>query len=285
LSENVAETASRLAHQTKPVHELEPGKIIALLDDEGGFRIVDTLAYGDTPALAQGSSQATSVDSLVAYLARHGSDKTELWADASTSELVAVLDAHEGADGKPGWGKHRISLKLAHTPAWNAWLALDGKQVDQLKFAEFIEDHVPDIAEPSPAAMLEIAQTLIATNKVDFKSGAKIANGEVQFSYVEAVEGSAGKNGDMAIPTEFFVVLRPYFGGPPYRIRARFRYRISGGGLTLAYKLDNPELVLESAFADVVTILRQGRPADEAKGVAALEPVKGAVYDGRPRSA
>ena len=73
-----------------------------------------------------------------------------------------------------------------------------------------------------------------------------------QFVYEETVNGQAGAKGDLDIPTELVLVLRPFQGSEPQSIVARFRYRLAEGQLRMGVKLAEPERTLEEAFDRIV---------------------------------
>jgi len=160
----------------------------------------------------------------------------------------AVLDYHDVA-GSPKWGDHRAILKLETTPAWDEWIAHNKKPLSQVDFARFIEEHIPHIAEPSGAQLLEMCATLEAKKDVKFRASTRFGNGQHQFKYEEEITGTAGaQGGQLAIPDGSVLGLEPYRGFGVLRVDARFRYRIANSGLTLFYELVRPDDVLEAAY-------------------------------------
>jgi uncharacterized protein YfdQ (DUF2303 family) len=109
-----------------------------------------------------------------------------------------------------------VLLALRKTEAWEQWLALDGKLMGQEQFAEFLEDHLPELLDPAAATMLEIAQSIQAATKAEFQSGTRLSTGERQFAYVENVTAKAGQRGDLTIPETFVVGLVPFEGSEGY---------------------------------------------------------------------
>ena len=63
--------------------------------------------------------------------------------------------------------------------------------------------------------------------------------------------------GDLAIPTELTLVLRPFQGSDPVGIQARFRFQIRDG---LGVRLAEPERALEDAFGRVVEAVQDRVP-------------------------
>lgn len=219
----------------------------------------DLEKYGDRPRRKTGGYTVTDADSFIAYLAKHGLPETELWANDKTGTIRAVINAHlgtipaDGVEADAGWQDHTATLNLPFTKDWVEWVARDNKLTPQAEFAEFIEDHLPNFVAPSGADMLELAQTFQATTKVDFDSGHRLKSGETQITYVENTTAAAGKKGSLAIPDTFELALQVHERGPVYKVKARFRYRINGGNLVLAYRLDRIDDVRRHAFDEVVT--------------------------------
>lgn len=205
------------------------------------------------PLRKKGAYVVTDATSFVSYLGKHGEPNTELWANDRAGTVRAVVNAPEGSgDTAAGWEDHTATLALPFTPDWKEWVARDGKYLPQSEFAEFIEDHLPNFKDPSGADMLELAQTFQAKTKVDFESSQRLKSGETQLTYVEDTTASAGKKGSLAIPDTFELALQVHERGPVYRVKARFRYRITGGNLLLAFRLDRIDDVRRHAFDEVI---------------------------------
>ena len=200
--------------------------------------------------------------------------------DANAPAIVAVLNGN-GENG-PGWGDFRVEIQFRFTPQWKRWLAIDGRMMSQTAFAEFIEDNMSDVVTPPGAEMLEIAQYLSATRSVDFKSAIRLSSGQIQFQNLESIDAKVGA-GQVAIPETITLGIAPVFGLPPFRVEARFRYRIQDGKLQLGIKLQRIEDIMETVVNDMVTgtVGVEGRPAvkgiDAPAGTVMVEGIAPAV--------
>lgn len=274
-------TLGALAHGAEP---LKDGQIYAVKDGDQ-MVLLETPGYTDdredhrapSPRRVERSVTVRDAASLVDYLNenttgpddparvgdmfRHGVGDLELWADIDRRTIRAIVD------GGNGWRKHTATLELRHSIEWAEWTSIDGKLVDQLAFAQFIEDHLSSIGAPDGAKLLEICQTLEARTKVDFKSSELLANGQRKFRYDETTEAKAGQKGDLTIPAELTLVLRPFQGSEPVAILARFRYRLDGGQLRLGVKLAEPSKALEVAFNQIVDEVQASVPVRVNHGV------------------
>lgn len=256
-----ASAVANIAVQGVEPHPIEAGVLVTVPDGRGGVKVIDTDQYADHPRATKAKRTVTDAASFVAYVERHGTDATEVWADTPNSTVVAVIDAHEGAGKPAGWEGHKLTLALEKTDAWKAWTKADGQWFQQLDFAEFIEDRASDVKTPSSADLLELAQSFQAHRKVDFESSERMKDGQTNLAFKETVAAKAGQKGNIVIPDELLLVLKPYVGGPAYHVFARFRYRLNGAQLALGIVLQRPQEILDAAFADVVTAIREGEKA------------------------
>ncbi|MGH3585789.1 MAG: DUF2303 family protein [Pseudonocardia sp.] len=254
MTNTEAQTIIETALRTAPPAELEPGKVYAFHTPDGVHKVDLTGPdFTGTPPRKTGITTVRDSDSFLAYFDKHSDVHSEVYADAERLTVTAVLDAHE--PDAPRWSSHMLKLALRETEAWRQWLNLDGKLISQEQFAEFLEDHLPELLEPAAADMLEIAQSFQATTKVDFQSGTRLATGQRQFEYVETTTAKAGQKGQLTIPETFVIGLVPFEGSEGYRLTARLRYRIIDTQLRIGYKLDRPGDIRDTAFRDVVTAI------------------------------
>lgn len=227
-------------------------------------------AHAQTPTSKRGAVQVFDVESFVDYVNQHKTPHTRIFADGQGDGLpiVAVLDHH--AEDAPGWGRHRITLSARTTQEWDDWTEIDGTGKNQVEFAEFIENHLQDIASPTGAAVLEMVKTLEVKRGVNFSSAIRLDNGQTQLLYDETIQGSAQK-GSVQIPDQFVLGLKPFEGADSYRVTARFRYRLSHGSVSLWVDLIQPEKVLDAAFTERVAQVKAGTELVVLNGLAPAE--------------
>jgi uncharacterized protein YfdQ (DUF2303 family) len=234
-------------------HEVTPGKVYVVQTPDGVHEIDLYDAHREYPQRKTGTTIVRDSASFVALWEKHSDSDSEVYADADRFVITAVLDANtEEADGAR-WGTHRIELALRKSEGWNEWLSHDGQFLTQDQFAEFLEDHLGDLQDPTAADMLEIAQSIRGTTKAEFASGTRLQSGQRTFQYTETVNATAGPKGQLTVPETFTIGLVPFEGlTEGYKVTARLRYRIGrDNGLTLGYKLNQPRDILLAAFGDV----------------------------------
>ncbi len=205
-----------------------------------------------------GTFHAHTGDAFINYMTKHCLAETELWADIERRSVTAVINAHGGPGGDPGWGDHRLELKLQHTPAWQAWTKFDGQWLPQVQFAELLEERLQDVVEPDGATLTEVARSFRATKSVAFESDHVLSSGQVQLGYREEIDAKAGRAGNVDVPEKFTLGLAPFEGGKPYAVLARLRFDIAGGTLRIKYVLDRPAEVVRTAFDEVVGVIGAG---------------------------
>jgi uncharacterized protein YfdQ (DUF2303 family) len=214
----------------------------------GAIEILDSLSKG--PHAREGCVNVFTGDSFAEYVNRFKNPTTLLFADVIARKFTAVMDYFaEGPTGAGDWDRHRVELALRHTPDWNTWVGSNKKAMDQASFGQFLEDNLPNIAEPAGATIVQIARTLEAKINATFESDIRPDDGSYSLKYAEDVQSQAGR-GTLKIPNEFTLVLQPFEGSKQYTVKARFRYKLVSGKLTMWYDLIRLEDVVRTAFAE-----------------------------------
>ena len=209
-----------------------------------------------TPRDIRTTVRASDAESFIDYYERFSTDHSVIYCDIKAGIFQAHLDYHQPTHAANDC--HLLTLAVEPTPEWTTWLGVDGHSLSQTEFAGHIEDNIDEIVDPDGATMLEIAQSLTATTKVNFTSGTRLTDGQAQISYVEEINGSAGPKGSLKIPATITLGITPFRGADPYALAARFRYRINHAELFMWYDLKRPEKVFEAAISDVAALIVTG---------------------------
>ncbi|MCK0923711.1 YfdQ family protein [Acinetobacter pittii] len=225
--------------------------------------------------LEQSVSLNTAKD-FIAYVSRYADKNSLVFVDVLEGKFKAVLDYHkvdnsvenEGAELSPRHCKHIAHFVAEKTPEFQKIEDKSGEKFSQTNFALFLEDVMPYINQPDAAVLYEIVQTLNAKTNVDFKSGIRTDNGQVQLTYSETIEARAGTSGNLSIPEQIVFGIQVHRGGNHYALPARFRYRIKEGVITFWYDLDQLEKAIEKSMEDTVEYVRHGKTVgnDEVQG-------------------
>jgi len=192
-------------------------------------------------------------DSFIGYCKEFLSDSTMVVCDKPNGSLQAIFDYPDR--GTPRWCDHSAMYTLPKSDEWIRWTGLNSVPLSQQKFAEFIEDNQVDIVSvdgsPSSADMLQVALGLEAISKVNFKSGTRLDNGDIQILYQEDTQGTV-RDGKTKVPSQFTIAIPVFYGGPAFRIDARLRWRIKEGKLTFWFDLYRHEKIYDQALIDIV---------------------------------
>lgn len=222
-----------------------------------GVKLQDLEGLLAAPSRIRQAISILDAETFIAYVNRFASPAAAVFCDGPEGRtFTAILDYHE--PDAPAWGQHKAVYCCPISIEWGRWKAADRKRLRQDEFAEFIEENVKDItvpdntpAAPSAADMLEISRTLEAKKNISFRQGTRLDNGQVQLTYNEEIDGRAGESGQLNIPEQFYIAVRPFLGGDAFCVPARFRYRIIEGKLSMWYELVRPDKVLEEAYTTV----------------------------------
>jgi uncharacterized protein YfdQ (DUF2303 family) len=173
-----------------------------------------------------------------------------------SAKFLAVIDYHKDA-ASPSWNGHQAKLTLLNTPSWLDWSGSDDEFMDQVTFARFLEERIPDIADPAGAVLVDLARAFEALGSVAFKSVEVARNGTRQIKYEETVK-EVPQPGSMGLPEEITLMLAPFVGTERRPIKARIRFQIERGSLRLKYQLVRPEDVLMEAYGDARVVIADG---------------------------
>lgn len=252
MADEYATKITALTGTIRYVEEEAAGKPFRIKGD-GTIETIERLL--GQPVFRRGDVTFYEALSFAKFVNRFKNATTVLFADPiNAPKFTAVLDYHPQSTDQnfAAWDLFRAVLPLRHTPSWTTWAGANGQPMDQAAFAQFLEDNIPDIAEPAGARLVEIARTLEATVDVAFQSHIRTDNGAHRFNWVETVQGSATsqKDGRIEIPQEITLALQPFEGSKVYRVTARLRYRLAGGKVKLWFDLVRLQDVLTEAFND-----------------------------------
>lgn len=230
-----------------------------------GFTLVTVDNEELLPGPRRAKAKATFSDaaSFLTYVGHHATPSTAAWCtfDPQTFALSfqAVIDDH--APGAAGWRAHQASFIPALSTEWKAWKGQDRKSMPQITFAEWLQEHEPDIASqpgmPTSLQMLTMATEFVALEERVFKSAVKLNSGGVRLVYVaDADKGTT----DAMQMFEKFALGIPVFADDKVLspITARLKYRQNGGAVSFHYELVRPDKAHQAAALDMIEQIRGG---------------------------
>lgn len=216
-----------------------------------GHKLMNMEEALGAPMRKRGAYMVADAESFVAQigLLKDTEHTPIVYFDRTKATFRAVLN--ENLPNQAGWRDLTVTYPCPLSDEWLAWAGSDKKPMSQTEFAAFIENNLPDIANPPGAQMLEMALQFEAKKKVNFASGIRLDNGAIQLNYDEQVEGTSAR-GLIRVPQEFSLGIPVLRNGPGYQIDCRLRYRISDQGqLSLWYEMIRAQKVKDHAIGEV----------------------------------
>jgi uncharacterized protein YfdQ (DUF2303 family) len=218
-----------------------------------GANLVSLVEEDPNPSRIKSNPTLHDAPSFITYINDHKGHETHIFADTDNSKVLAVIDHHHGANAdpefRPGYCDHRATFAARHSEEWKTWMAKNGKPMSQVDFATFLEDNEPDLAHPKGAELIEIAESLQVSRSGEFKSKINRNSNSIIFGYTEENNATAGQ---VEVPKEFSVLLRPYIGCSHHTLTAKLRYKLEDGSLKLWYDLIRAEVLRREAFDAII---------------------------------
>lgn len=140
---------------------------------------------------------------------------------------------------------------------WKAWVKINGKLLEQVEFAEFIEDHIAELSAPDsveaedfrgkfgfkvayPNELVALSRGLQVHAETRVKNNVVLQSGEGEITWDEEHRDAQGNK--LTVPGMFILSIAPFFMGDPARIPVRLRYRVSGGKVLWICQLYRPDV-------------------------------------------
>jgi len=238
--------------QAKPVKIGESDPFIVLPNTHHAEDISKFLA----PTRIQAVPQMIEAGSFIDYVNRFKDDDTLIFANVTDNgaTFVAIIDYHS-ADLEPDYCQHRVGFNTILTKEWSDWAAANGKRMDQVAFATWLEENYTLITEPSGAVLLELVQTLIGKSDVRYNSAIRLKSGSSKLDFEEDVTlrgTTATKEGEVELPQVITAGIAPFQGTDKYEVKARLKYRIESRKLQLWFETIAPHRIIRDAILGIV---------------------------------
>lgn len=211
----------------------------------------------ESPSRASGIVKLRDANSFISYFNRQKRSESLIYASLDPAKILGVIDDHHayddalsGDDSAKGanWRSYRVEFAVPASREWKVWTAKDRQPLDQLAFAELIEDNLPDIVTPDGSTMLSMALNFEASKEGNFVSAARLTDGSTNFVWKEDVNATGNK---ITMPSQITMNIPVFENGALYSIDARIKYRVSNGTLKIWFELVRPHKVLETAFRSI----------------------------------
>lgn len=185
------------------------------------------------PTHRHGTRTLTEVSSFIEAVNRWSSESTVIYANAADFRLEAVLDENPAGAAHavaPDWRKDRIVYTCPRSSEWLAWTAIDGKEMPQAAFGDFLESRYEDImvadGYPKPLEVLTVSRKLSVKTRGEYTREHDPTTGNHVL-----VSKSENTSDSTPIPRAFKIAIPVFEGGVRYEVEARVRMRVDGGAL------------------------------------------------------
>lgn len=217
-----------------------------------GYSLENVEQFLNNPTRIRKNLNVLSTDSFIRYFNKFCDDDSLVVLNDDNQSIVGILDYHTTTEAS--WCDHKVNYLCPKSREWTTWMSNNKSKFNQLQFAEFIEENIKDFAEPSGGELLEIATKFSVIRTAVFSNSVRLQSGEFEFQFNEQNQSK----GTVTVPEKIAIGIAPFHNGERYRIEARLRYRLREGELAIWYELVEPEKVLEDAFNEVKTVIRNG---------------------------
>ncbi len=236
------------------------------------------------PERRTGVAILRDLPSFVAHVNRFKDADSVLFTDPKQEApvLVAVLDYHRaGADSLPRFGGHRARYAFPLSDEWKKWCTVDGVDLEQRQFAEFIEDQaaalalLPDESETgtslgaklrayaaqidttfaSPSMVIQLSRGLSVNVNAQLKSQQNLQSGESQLFFQTEHTDSQGKS--LKVPGAFCISIPVFELGALHLLGIRLRYRVAEGKVTWKMSLYRRVENLDAAIREAASRAQQ----------------------------
>lgn len=203
--------------------------------------------YLTKPERLKGTARLETLASFIGHVNRFKDGGSAIFARLGDKpSLRAVYDYNEGPSA-PRFSEHRAEYTFPLSREWAAWMAIDGKAMEQGAFAAWVEDHAADVVPPTipqAASAVEMlraveitpgtpTQVLTFSRGIDVRVESNVVNqvslptGGRRLVFDESIKGAAGE--PLEVPGGFVVALPLFDGGDHYALPVRLRLRVEKG--------------------------------------------------------
>ncbi len=243
-----ASSIAELAREAKLQTHVIPDRNNHCITLPPGWHL-EEITHMEVPRTVARDTRLGDTASFIAYCRKWSDSLSEFYADPHERVVECIIDA----DTKefPSYQDHKVRFPLSYSREFMAWLALDGRYVDQLELAEHLEDRHRDVVVPDddPTApsgldMFQIAREFRLVRNSTFGQAHDLTTGEATFEF----ETRNDQKKSVDFPEHFYLGLPIFRGGQPYQLKVRARYRVNDSKLVLGYQIVDKDAAIEEAF-------------------------------------
>jgi uncharacterized protein YfdQ (DUF2303 family) len=230
-------------------HTTPDGRPYTIVPD--GYQIKE-LPRADAPERPIAKVPLRDAASFIRYYNDHAEPRSRIFATLEPARFVAVFDElHPALDmdtrmpqGQAAWREFRATFDVPASREWKLWNAANRQPMNQLAFAEFLQDNLPDVIQPDGADLLQLALNFEASQAGSFVATQRLQDGSHNLQW----RADNNASGSVKLPEQITLSIPVFENEAASELRARLRYRVKEGALAIWYELIRPHKVLEAAF-------------------------------------
>ncbi|GAA4218506.1 uncharacterized protein YfdQ (DUF2303 family) [Sagittula marina] len=185
-------------------------------------------------------------------------------------------DAVTGEAGA-GFADHRGVYTFPLSEEWKRWMAVSGKELTREELAEFIDNNILDVIEPTPYLLnasssdpapweercatiaekidgrfgqphelVNLSRQFTINETSDLKVTANRNDGTTSLQFVNEHKDDEGR--PLKLPSLFLIAIPVFDGMDLYRLTARFSYRKSSSTVKFRLQVFQPDIALRDAM-------------------------------------
>lgn len=221
-------------------HSTPDGRPYAVVPD--GYSVVE-LPRTALPERSKGLVKLRDAASFIRYFNDHKVGRSRIYARLEPASFLAVLDDF---GNQPDWREFRASFDVPASREWKLWTGIDRKPMNQLQFAEFLQDNLPDVVLPDGADLLQLALNFEAAQTGTYVATQRLQDGSHNLQW----RADNNASGSVKLPEQITLNIPVFENESSSELHARLKYRVKDGALTLWIELVRPHKALEAAFRD-----------------------------------
>lgn len=239
-----------------------------------GYSEIDLAKEADKwrsfPRRRTGTATALTLQAFSDLVERHKDSDSAIFANLfnlTEPSLTAVIDYHTTGDDidtpRPRFGQHRIVHKFPLSVEWRQWAAMNSKEMSQQVFADWLDEHLPELASPTdaeraqyeddlgltfgtPREILQLSRGLQVNVASTIVNVVKPQSGAGSIVFQEEHQDTEGK--PIKVPGLVMLGIPLFFGGAQIRVPVRLRYQIKEKKLVWTFVLHRSQQIVHEAL-------------------------------------
>lgn len=221
------------------------------------------------PLRLKASPMFHDIKGFADYADEFKSEGTRIYVDEAHLRFFTIFDHH--SPDQPTWAEHSASMTLQLSPEWQRFIAINGREMTPIQFAELIEDNQEYISAEgmSAADLLTMAQSFKADfsgNQFDVESTLHNGLRQLHVRNSAVLNGKRQDNIFVSFPEQLNLNLRVFKYQTKYAIKVWLRYRATQEKVTFLIKIPDPDGIHEQAFDAIIADVKEATKLKVLKG-------------------